>query len=56
LAERTRFRLRGDQLEGVWSDGRYCVKFHLETTAQTPGQRAAVTALLNQWLAERRFV
>jgi hypothetical protein len=53
LSDRTRFRLRGDRVEGIFSDGRYCVKFHVETTAQTPGQRAAVCAKLNQWLAEK---
>lgn len=53
LSDRTRFRLRGDRVEGIFSDGRYCVKFHVETTAQTPGQRAAVVARLNQWLAEK---
>lgn len=53
LAERTRFRLRGAGLEGIFSDGRYCVKFNVETTAQTAGQRAAMVARLNQWLAEK---
>jgi putative CRISPR-associated protein (TIGR02619 family) len=54
LSERTRFRLRGESVEGIFSDGRYCVKFHVQTTAQTPGQRAAVIARLNQWLADRQ--
>ena len=54
LPERTRFRLRGEVLEGVYSDGRYCVRFAVETTAQTSGQRAAVAARLNQWLAGHR--
>jgi putative CRISPR-associated protein (TIGR02619 family) len=54
LSERTRFRLRGENVEGIISDGRYCVKFNVETTAQTVGQRAAVAAKLNQWLLDQR--
>ncbi len=54
LSERTRFRLRGEVLEGVYSDGRYCVRFAVETTAQTTGQRNAMVAMLNQWLTDRR--
>ena len=54
LPDRTRFRLRGEALEGVYSDGRYCVRFAVESTAQTVGQRNAVAAQLNQWLADRR--
>jgi len=54
LSERTRFRSSGDRIQGVYSDGRYCVKFAVESSAQTSGQRAAVVARLNQWLADRR--
>ena len=54
LSERTRFRGSGDRIQGVYSDGRYCVKFAVESSAQTSGQRAAVVAMLNQWLADRR--
>jgi putative CRISPR-associated protein (TIGR02619 family) len=50
LAERTRFRLRRDDIEGVYSDGSFTVKFRVETSAQTPGQQAAVVAALNEWL------
>lgn len=53
LSDRTRFRLRGERVEGIFSDGRYCVKFYVQTTAQTPGQRSAVVARLNQWLGDR---
>lgn len=52
LSERTRFRLSGGEVAGVYSDGRYCVKFIVRTTAQTPGQRAAAVAALNEWLAD----
>ena len=51
LPERTRFRLGSNGVEGVYSPGGYCVKFRVETTAQTPGQQAAVVAALNEWLA-----
>lgn len=50
LAERTRFRHGRDGIEGIYSDGRFTVKFRVETTAQTPGQQAAVVAALNEWL------
>lgn len=50
LAERTRFRVGRDGIEGVYSDGRFTVKFRVETSAQTSGQQAAVVALLNEWL------
>ena len=54
LSERTRFRLAAHDVEGVLSDGRYTVKFLVRTTATTEGQRRAVIAALNEWLAERR--
>ncbi|MDW8197189.1 MAG: putative CRISPR-associated protein [Gemmataceae bacterium] len=50
LPERTRFRLGATGIEGIYSDGRFTVKFHVQTTAQTAGQQAAVVALLNEWL------
>jgi putative CRISPR-associated protein (TIGR02619 family) len=50
LPQRNRFRLGSDGIEGVYSDGSFTVKFRVETTAQTPGQHAAVVASLNEWL------
>jgi putative CRISPR-associated protein (TIGR02619 family) len=50
LAERTRFRLGRDGIEGIYSDGSFTVKFRVETNAQSPGQQAAVLAALNDWL------
>jgi hypothetical protein len=50
LTERTRFRLGRDGIEGIFSDGSFTVKFRVETSAQTPGQQAAVVAALNEWL------
>ncbi|MCL6501280.1 MAG: putative CRISPR-associated protein [Pirellulales bacterium] len=51
LPERSRFRLRGEQIEGVYSNGGYTFKFFVETTAHTPAQRAAMVAALNEWLS-----
>jgi putative CRISPR-associated protein (TIGR02619 family) len=53
LPETTRFRERGGEVEGVYSDGTRTVKFKVETTANTAGQRAAVVAALNDWLDKR---
>jgi putative CRISPR-associated protein (TIGR02619 family) len=50
LPERTRFRVGRDGIEGIYSDGCFTVKFRVETTANTPGQQAAVVASLNEWL------
>lgn len=53
LPEPTRFRLKGDELQGIYTDGTATVKFRIETTATTPGQRNAVFAALNEWLETR---
>lgn len=53
LPARTLFRLGARGIEGVYSDGRYCAKFRVETTAETPDQSLAVVALLNDWLEAR---
>lgn len=50
LPERMRFSPSRDGIIGIWSNGQCCVKFRLETSAQTEGQRAAVVAALNDWL------
>ncbi|SKB15261.1 conserved hypothetical protein [Planktothrix sp. PCC 11201] len=42
------FRLRGEQIEGVLSNGTWTVKFYVDTSSNTPGQRAACVAALNQ--------
>jgi len=51
LAERTRFRMGRDGIEGVFSDGTFTVKFRVETSGQTPGQQRASVAALNEWLS-----
>ncbi len=41
------FRLRGGQIEGVYSNGTWTVKFWVDTSATTPGQLEACVADLN---------
>lgn len=53
LTEPTRFRVKGEGIEGIYTDGTRTVKFAVETTAQTPGQRDAVVAVLNEWVSNR---
>jgi putative CRISPR-associated protein (TIGR02619 family) len=53
LPERTRFRAARGGVEGSYSGGSWTVKFRVETTAETEGQRRAVVAALNEWLAAR---
>jgi len=53
LPEASRFRLRGNDVEGIYSDGTATVKFRVDTTAVTDGQRAAVVAAANEWLVGR---
>jgi putative CRISPR-associated protein (TIGR02619 family) len=45
------FHVKGEGIEGVYGGGSWCVRFRVETTAQTEGQRDAVLAALNEWLA-----
>ena len=54
LPEHTRFKPRRGGIEGVFSDGSRTVKFVVETTATTDGQRAATVAALNEWLETTR--
>jgi putative CRISPR-associated protein (TIGR02619 family) len=42
------FRLKGDEIEGIFSNGTWTVKLIVETSANTPGQRAACVADLNR--------
>lgn len=48
LPTRNGFRLGPKGIEGCLSDGRSTVKFRVESTAQTPGQQAALVAMLNE--------
>jgi putative CRISPR-associated protein (TIGR02619 family) len=51
LNEPIRFRVRGDEVEGIFSDGTRTVKFVVHTTSQTAGQTSAAVAALNDWVA-----
>ncbi|MCL1465980.1 putative CRISPR-associated protein [Argonema galeatum] len=42
------FRLRGEEIEGIFSNGTWTVKFIVETSANTPEQRAACVADMNR--------
>lgn len=53
LNEPARFRLKGEDIEGIYTDGTRTVKFKVETTATTPGQRDALLAVLNEWISNR---
>jgi hypothetical protein len=48
-----RFLLSGGEVDGIWNNGRMSVKFRVETTATTDGQKAAVVAALNDWWQTR---
>ena len=50
LAESCRFRLDGGDVEGVYSNGSWCVKFRVVTTACDHNDLGAVVADLNGWL------
>ncbi len=52
LSRANLFRLWGDKVEGVFSNGSWTVKIVVETLATTSGQRAAVVADLNARLGE----
>ena len=51
LNEPRRFRIKGEEIEGIFSDGTRTVKFAVHTTSSTAGQTAAAVAYLNEWLA-----
>jgi putative CRISPR-associated protein (TIGR02619 family) len=51
LPQPLRFCERNEGIEGVYSNGTATVRFRVETSAQTPGQRSAVVAALNEWLS-----
>lgn len=50
LVEPTRFRPKGEGIEGIYTDGSRTVKFNVETTAKNMGQRDAAIAALNEWV------
>ena len=52
LSEANRFRLSGGDVEGIYSNGSWCVKFRVRTTAGEQDDLGVVVADLNEWLAE----
>jgi putative CRISPR-associated protein (TIGR02619 family) len=50
LSEPTRFKMTRGEIEGIYTNGTITAKFTIVTTAATEGQKAAVVALLNDWL------
>ena len=51
LSEVNRFRLSGGDVEGIYSNGSWCVKFRVLTTAGEQHDLGVVVADLNEWLA-----
>ncbi len=54
LSSRTHFHLSAKGVEGIKSNGTYTVKFIVETSAITDGQKNAAVAALNAWLEDQR--
>ncbi len=52
LPEKNRFRLVDGKVQGIFSNGTWCVKFTTLTTAEDEDQLRAVAADLNEWLDE----
>ena len=53
LPEKDRFRLSDGKVQGIYSNGTWCVKFTVLTTAEDDeAQLRAVVADLNEWLEE----
>ena len=52
LSEANRFRLSGGEVQGIYSNGSWCVKFRVLTTAGEQDDLGVVVADLNEWLAE----
>ena len=50
LPESTRFRMSSGDVEGIYSNGSWCVKFKVFTTIEDPDQLPIVVADLNDWL------
>ena len=50
LSESTRFRLSGGDVQGIYSNGTWCVKFRVVTTTEDENQLPVVVADLNDWL------
>ncbi len=55
LSRASLFRLKGEEIEGVLSNGSWTVKIIVETSATTAGQREACVADLNHRLGSWKF-
>ncbi len=53
LSESTRFRLSGRDVQGIYSNGTWCVKFRVVTTVEESSEFPVVVADLNDWLEAR---
>ena len=53
LSESTRFRLSREEVQGIYSDATWCVKFKVVTTTEDKNQLPVVVADLNDWLDTR---
>ena len=56
LPETTMFRQSSGGIQGIYSNGTWCVKFSVETTAShdaAPDSHRVIVADLNQWLADQ---
>jgi hypothetical protein len=53
LPRPSKFGVAADGVVGQYGDGKGLVKFRVDTRAKTPGEMAAVAAVLNEWLAAR---
>ena len=52
LPESTRFRQSGGKVQGIYSNGTWCVKFKVHTTTDNQDVVPVVVADLNDWLEE----
>ncbi len=50
LSETTRFRQSSEGVQGIFSNGTWCVKFLVVTTEDKPDRLSSVVASLNDWL------
>ncbi len=53
LPEANRFRLSGGQVQGIYSNRTWCVKFTVLTTASEQDDLGVVVADLNEWLSDQ---
>ena len=51
LSQTPRFRLQDGGIQGIYSNGTWCVKFSVHTTADESHDLSGVAAALNEWLA-----